>query len=496
MSALAMSWQEWARHDAVSLAELVRTRQISPRETVAQAAAGVAKVDARLGAVLEVFADTLANPDTDGPDRAGPLYGVPFFLKDLGSGLRGRLQESGSALMAGYVAAATDPLLENFLRAGMVPLGRATTPEFGLTFDTTTEYGGQRRVTRNPWNLARTPGGSSGGSAALVAAGVTPLSMASDGGGSIRIPASFCGLVGLKPARGRMPPPLARNEYLVRVSIEGVVSRSVRDTAVAADALRHVPNGGTFMPLAPPPVSFTQAVARDPARLSVGFSTGRWGRGTDTDPEVAGRVREVARLLEHLGHAVEEVDDARICDWEELWWAYHASWIGSRVMFADMAEARGIAPDALGAHLTPITYQHALAAAAYSPRDIYRMMALNNRVTRQFGALMGRYDVLLTPTLAIRVPEADGPYSLLRDEPLAGWIARLTDACRYTMPANETGLPAVSIPAGMDTDGLPIGAQFYGNFAREDVILALAAQVERARPEWFARTPPVHVSGG
>jgi len=493
-SGLAMTWQEWSRLDGVALAGLVRSRQVSPREAAAQAAAGVAKLDGRLNAILEIFEDVLANPDADRPNRDGALYGVPIFMKDLGSGLKGRRQETGSGMLKGFVAPATDPLIENFLNGGMIPLGRSTTPEFGLSFDTTTDYDGFRRITRNPWNLARTPGGSSGGSAAAVVAGITPVSMASDGGGSIRIPASFSGLVGLKPSRGRMPPPLVRSEYLVRVSIEGVLTRTVRDTAVACDALRRVPNGGTFMPLAAPPVSFADAAARDPGKLRIGISTGRWGRSTDTDPEVAARIREVGRLLEQLGHNVEEVDDASICDWSDLWWSYHASWIGSRVLFPEMAKARGIAPEALAQYLNPITHKHIAAGQRYTPLDLYRMMSLNNKVTRQFGATLTRHDVLLTPTLAIRVPEADGPYSLLRDEPLEPWIERLTNACRYTMPANETGLPAISVPAGFDTDGLPIGAQLYGNFAREDVILSLAAQLERARPEWFNRTPPVHVT--
>lgn len=494
MPNMAMDWTEWARLDGVALAALIRARQINPREVTAQVAAGVARLNPQLNAVLEIFADVLANPDADSPNRDGPLYGVPIFLKDLGSAMQGRAQEWGSALMAGHVAAATDPLVANFLAAGMVPLGRSTTPEYGLTFDTTTEYGGTRRITRNPWNLAHTPGGSSGGSAAAVAAGITPISMASDGGGSIRIPAAFSGLVGLKPARGRMPPPLARSEFLNRVSIEGVLTRTVRDTAVAAEALARIPNGGTFMPLAAPPVSFTEAITRDPAPLRIGLSTGRWGRGVDTDPQVTTRVRDLAHLLEQLGHIVEDLDDSTICDWSDLWWSYHASWVGSRLTMPDIATARGIPPADLAAHLTPITAQHVTAAQAYDAPALYKMMALNNKVTRQFGATLARHDVLLTPTMAIRVPQADGPYSLLRDEPLDIWIERLTNACRYTMPANETGLPAISIPAGFDTDGLPIGAQFYGNFAREDVILALAAQVERARPEWFSRVPPVHVT--
>ena len=365
-----------------------------------------------------------------------------------------------------------------------------------MTFDTTTDYRGEVKVTRSPWNLARTPGGSSGGSAAAVAAGVVPLSMSSDGGGSTRIPASFCGLVGLKASRGRVPQPLSRNEYVTRISIDGVVSRSVRDTAAVYDYLSRVPNGGSFIKMGAPVGSYLDAIAREPGKLKIGLSTGRWGRGTDTDPEVAVRVREVARLLESLGHAVEELNDDAICDWEIMWWTYATQWVSSRSLFTTMAADKGIPSSDLPELLNPMTLRHYEGADRYDKFDIFRMMNGNNTVTRQFGALMERYDALLTPTLAIRVPAANGPYSLLRDEALDAWMNRLTDACRYTMPGNETGLPGINIPAGLDHEGLPIGVQLYGNFAREDLLLQLAAQVERARPEWSGMVPPIHVTRG
>ena len=339
---LAMGWADWARHDGVALAELVRTRQVSAQQVAAQAAAAVARLNPKLEAVIELFDDVRANPDADGPDKAGKLYGVPIFLKDLGSGLKGRTQDSGSAFTKGTRIGATDPVVENFLRAGLVPLGRSTTPEFGMTFDTTTDYRGEVKVTRSPWNLARTPGGSSGGSAAAVAAGIVPLSMSSDGGGSTRIPASFCGLVGLKASRGRVPQPLARNEYVTRISIDGVVSRSVRDTAAVYDYLSRVPNGGSFIKMGAPAGSYLDAIAREPGKLKIGLSTARWGRGTDTDPEVAARVREAARLLESLGHAVEELNDDAICDWDTMWQTYTTQWISSRSLFTMMATDKGI----------------------------------------------------------------------------------------------------------------------------------------------------------
>jgi amidase len=494
MTDLAMGWAEWAKHDGLALAELVRTRQVSAQQVANQAAVGVARLNPKLEAVIELFDDVRTNPDTDGPSRSGRLYGVPIFLKDLGSGLMGRTQDSGSAFTKGTRIAATDPTVENYLRAGLVPLGRSTTPEFGMTFDTTTDYRGEVKVTRNPWNLARTPGGSSGGSAAAVAAGIVPLSMSSDGGGSTRIPASFCGLVGLKASRGRVPQRLAINEYIARVSIEGVVSRTVRDSAAAYDYLTRVPNGGSFIKMGPPAGSYLDAIPREPGQLKIGLSTARWGRSTDTDPQVAQRVRDVARVLESLGHAVEELNDDAICDWPTMWRTYIAGWLSSRLMFTSMAADKGIPTSDLRHLLNPMTYRHYEAADGYDRFDILRMMNGNNTVTRQFGALMERYDMLLTPTLAVRVPQANGPYSLLRDEALDPWLERLANACRYTMPANETGLPAMSLPAGHDSDGLPIGVQLYGNFAREDLLLQVAAQVERAKPEWFGATPPVHVT--
>ena len=491
---LAMSWDEWSKHDATALAALVRKRAVTPRELMRQAARAVELLNPRLAGVLEVFEDVLDRPGVDRPARDGALYGVPLFLKDLGSGLRGRRQESGSKLYRGHVMPATDPTVENYLAAGLIPLGRSTTPEFGMTFDTATDYLGEVRVTRNPWNPERTPGGSSGGSAAMVAAGVTPVSMSSDGGGSTRIPASFCGLVGLKATRGRVPRPLLQSEYITRISIDGVVTRTVRDTAAVYDYLTRIPAGGAFIPMGPPEGSYLRALRRPPGRLRIGLSTAAWGRNGRPDNEVAARVRDVARVMEGLGHRVEELDDASLCDWDTLWSTYVIQWIGTRAQFVTMARGRGIAPEALAQHLGPMVHRHHVAAERYDKWDIWKMMAGNNTVTREFGRAMARYDLLLTPTLAIRVPAANGPYSLLRDEDLDPWVTRLTEACRYTMPGNETGMPAISVPAGLDRDGLPIGVMFHAAWAREDRLLQVAAQLERARPAWFNQVPPIHVT--
>ena len=249
---LAMAWSDWGQHDATALAGLVRKGDVSPHALAAQAAKATAMLNPRVEAVLEIFADVLANPDADGPSRDGKLYGVPMLLKDLGSGLKGRTQQGGSKLTRRYVVPQTDPTIANFLAGGLVPLGRSTSPEFGLTFDTATDVEALR-VTRNPWNPAHTPGGSSGGSAAAVAAGIVPVGMSGDGGGSTRIPAAFTGLIGLKASRGRVPRPHFQNEYMVRVSADGVVTRTVRDTAAVYETLTRVPKGGSFIAMGPPP---------------------------------------------------------------------------------------------------------------------------------------------------------------------------------------------------------------------------------------------------
>ena len=494
-----MNWDEWAKHDATALAALVRKGELTPKEIAAQVAEGVARVDPKLGAVLGLYDDVIANPDTDRPNKAGVLYGVPVFVKDLGQAMAGRMQESGSKLWKGYVPTANDPLIDNALAAGLIPIGRSTSPEFGMTFDTATDYLGpegqrQVKVTRNPYNPNHTPGGSSGGSAASVAAGVTPISLSSDGGGSTRIPASFSGLVGLKATRGRVPRALAQSEYISRIAIDGVLTRSVRDTAAAYETLSRVPNGGSFMPIRAPKNGYLASLTIDPGRLRIGLSTGSWGRTTDTDPHVAARTRDAALLLQSLGHHVEELDDTTICDWEIMWRGYITQWIGSRAGFVAMARDRGVEPQELASHLSTMTYRHYLAHSRYDKFDIFTMMAANNTTTRSFGRLMDRYDLLLTPTLAIRVPQANGPYSLLADEELDPWVERLANACRYTMPGNETGMPGISLPAGLDHEGLPIGIQIHGNFACEDTLIQIAAQIERARPAWFGAIPGIHVS--
>ena len=491
MTEQTISWSEWVRLDGLALCDLVRKREVAVQEITAQASAAVALVDPHLEASLELFEDVLTDPDVDGPDATGPFYGVPMFIKDLGSRLRGRRQEYGSLLLRGQIAEATDPLVDNFLRAGLVPIGRSTTPEFGMTFDTTTSYLDRVVVTRNPWNTDRTAGGSSGGSAALVAAGAVPVGMASDGGGSTRVPASFCGLVGLKASRGRVAMPLAHNEYTWRIAVEGALTRSVRDTATILDFIHQKPVGGTFYPMGGPEKSFREAVARPAKPLRILVSTGSWGRQSQCDPQVATRVREVAALLEQMGHLVEEDDGADFCEWPVLWEAYLTQWVAARLMYVPLAAIQGRSAEQMAATLTPMAFRHFEAAQRIDTLDLLKAIAGNNGFTRRFAGLFEHHDVMLCPAFATRVPSANGPHSMLREEPLDVWLDRFADGGRYTIPGNEAGLPSLSFPAGVDGDGLPIGGMLYAAQGREDIVLSLAAAIEEARPDWFGRCPPI-----
>jgi amidase len=273
-----------------------------------------------------------------------------------------------------------------------------------------------------------------------------------------------------------------------------VLTRTVRDTAAAFDYLARIPNGGSFIATPALVGSFLDGLDSEPSPLRVALCVGWLQRSTAPDPQVVSRTREVAQVIELLGHRVEEVDEASICDWDLIWWNFTFQCIGTQDKLRLTAVARGVSLEELPRHLSPMVRRMYLAEDRYTKTDVWQMMANSNRVTRAFGKFMESYDVLLMPTLAIRVPEANGPYSLEHDVDLDVWLQRLLDACRYTMPANETGLPAIAIPGGLDSDGLPMGVQLYGNFRAEAKMLQLAAQLERARSDWFGARPPLHVT--
>uniref|UniRef100_UPI000369016D amidase n=1 Tax=Herbaspirillum lusitanum TaxID=213312 RepID=UPI000369016D len=429
MSKPALSWKEWGRLDAVALAELVRTRQVSAAETVAQAVEAARLLEPQLGAVLETFDNITSAPSADGANPDGALWGVPLFIKDLGSTIGGRLAENGSALNKDKRSARTDPLIANLHRAGLISVGRSTTAELGMTYDTTTTYRGLK-VTRNPWNPDYTPGGSSGGSAALVAAGVTPLAHSTDGAGSTRIPASLTGLIGLKVSRGRLPLPWSFNEYGNATIGEGTFSRTVRDTAAFLDAAASdYPAGNSFVSGKSPTHTFASALQRAPGKLRIARA----------------RTREVAAALQELGHEVEEIDDSIITDWDRFWPSFRTFWLGMRPAMWGLPYEDGIPPELLE-QLAPMTRKFWLNAQRYDKRDVLRHQAGNNAHALRLGEFFGKYDALLAPAFAIPAPKANGPFSLANDRDFDAYINELLDAGRYAIPASEAGLPAVSLP--------------------------------------------------
>jgi amidase len=496
VSGPALSWQEWGEIDAVGLAALVRTGQISATETVAQAIEAARRLNPQLGAVLETFDDVIADPSVDGANADGALWGVPLFIKDLGSTIAGRLAENGSVLSRDRRSTRTDPLIANLHHAGLIAVGRSATAEQGMTYDTTTTYRGLS-VTRNPWNPRYTPGGSSGGSAALVAAGVAPLAHSTDGAGSTRIPASLTGLIGLKVSRGRLPLPWNFNEYGNQSLGEGTFSRTVRDTATFLDAAAaHHPPGNSFIAGKPPAPAFAaslqQSLQQKHGRLRIALSTGKWGRDTACHEDIAARTRAVAIALRDLGHIVEEIDDADITDWQRFWPSFRTFWLGMRPAMWGLPYEDGIPPDLL-AQFSPMARKFWLNAQRYDKRDVLRHQASNKAHALHLGDFFSKYDALLAPAFAIPAPKANGPFSVANDRDFDTYINELLDAGRYAIPASDAGLPSISLPAGKDANGIPIGVQLYGKWFAESALLQLAAQLEASQPQWFNTVPPIHV---
>jgi amidase len=474
--------QEYGRLDATALAELLARKEVTPHELAACVVEGVAKVNPALNAVVEVFADRAEALDDSLP--AGPFGGVPTLLKDLFHGEAGTVCENGSRLSAGWVAP-TEGMFNSRIRAsGLVSLGRTTTSEFGILGTTETLAVGR---TCTPWSAEHMAGGSSGGAAASVGAGVVPVGSASDGGGSIRIPASACGVVGLKPSRGRVTwgPHIA--EALMGWAVHFFVTRSVRDCAALLDCMSGPEPGDPFV-IAPPSRSFASEVGADPGRLRVAFCSEPWS-GDAADPEIARATHDTATLLEGLGHDVESARPA--FPWEpfleamtDVWSADNAHTIDGFAQFI----GREVGPETLEAStLAAVEYGRTVSAG-----QLLQALGVANGLARIVGNFLTRYDVLLTPTLG-RLPASLGVYDPtaatdLR-EVFSSWAA-LESFCPVF---NATGQPAISLPLQHSAQGLPIGMQLVAASGNEALLLRLAAQLEQAAP-WADRLPPIHVS--
>lgn len=494
-----VKYEEYRGHDAVGLAELVTQGEVQPAELLEVAIERAEEVNGTLNAIVRPMYDQAREQATSVSAGAGPFAGVPFLIKDLGQHFQGLPTGSGCRALADLPAPEHSEVVRRWLDAGLLIFGKTNTPEFGAKGITESDAHGPAR---NPWNTDHTPGGSSGGAAAAVAAGVVPVAGASDGGGSIRIPAACCGLFGLKPGRGVVPAGPQYAEMLHGAATEGVISRSVRDSATMLDLLAVPDPAGPYLAGAPSHRYADQA-RREPGRLKIGFST-RSPIGTDVHPEAIAAVEDAAELLTSLGHEVEAAETG--VDERQLARDFITMWFAS--MAADVDETRRLTGSG-HAGFEPDTLIMAAMGRTLRAPDYVNAHNRWNEHTRRLADFHTRYDLLLTPTLAhppARVGELATPPWLRKASRVlvslrvAGMLSKVNIVDRlveenlrwtpYTQLANITGRPAMSVPTYWTSQALPLGVQFVGPLGGEGTLLALAAQLEEARP-WAHRRPPL-----
>lgn len=470
--------------DATDQAALVRDGEVTALELVQAAIDRARAVDPQLNAIIHPSFE--AALERAGQPIEGPFAGVPFAFKDLDGTAGGEPFHGGTEFLKrrGYVAQADSTLIARFRAAGLVSIGRTNTPELGLV--TTTEpaaYG----PTRNPWDPSRSTGGSSGGSAALVAAGVVPVAHAGDGGGSIRIPASECGLVGLKPTRGRCSVGPELGEAWAGLVARLAVTRSVRDAAALLDAVAGPGVGDPYW--APPPTRpFATELGADPGPLRIGWVAQPPDGSFTTDPQVAAATEATAALLGELGHQVELAHPAALAEPSTIghFLVAYTAWVAREL---DRLEALvGEPVDADG--VEPGTWAIAEAGRAVSATQYLAALDGLHAATRDLVAwwAVDGYDLLLTPTIP-ELPPTLGQFTSTPENPLAG-VGRATPMVTFAAPFNISGQPAISVPLHQSTEGLPIGMQLVAAPAREDLLLQVAAQLESARP-WADRRPQI-----
>jgi amidase len=458
-----MLHSEYTRYDAVGLRELIASGQVSAAEVETAAREAMSWADKRVNGLTQVFDSPLRY------DPTGPFAGVPFLLKDFGPVAEGIPFTIGSRALDGVAAAHDSDTMTRYRAAGLATMGVTTTPEMAISFATeSVRYG----ITRNPWDLERGVGGSSGGAAAMVAAGAVPVAQASDGAGSLRIPASCCGLVGLKPSRGRIPCGPDTGEPAFGMSYEFVLTRTVRDTAHFLDLL-HGPGTGDKYTAPPPSRSYVDELTADLGPLRVGVSTSAWS-GAAVDPEVAAQTLQVAKVLEQFGCVVSEASP--VLDWADVF-------AGLKAELAAVAEPWLMAPGQPGpGRLEAVSLKVLAEIRELSAMGLMARFAAQNRTSRSVGAFFTDHDILLTPTLG-QLPALHGTFDYNSDEyTVDSWLTRIFEYGPFAVVFNVTGQPAISLPLGRSRSGLPIGTQFVAAAGREDLLLRLAARLAEALP--------------
>jgi len=472
---------QYADFDATALADLVRRREVQPLELVDVAIESIEKLNPMLNAVVTpMYEEARAAAARELPP--GSFAGVPFLLKDLLASYAGVRMTSGSAFLRDFVPGHDSALVTRYKKAGLIVVGKTNTPEFGIVPTTEPKLFGP---TRNPWDTSRTTGGSSGGSAAAVAARIVPMAHANDGGGSIRIPASCCGLFGLKPTRARNSLAPEFGDMYSGLVAEHAVTRSVRDSAALLDATSGPEVGDPYF--APAPARpFIQEVGADPGLLRIAFGATA-PSGAPVHEDCVAAVRDAAKLCSELGHRIEEASPdldmemiignfmtlwAAGCTWEIDGIARHTGRPVSEALF----EPGTWTLYQMGAKVTASQYLQALEAL--------------QAMSRQVGRFFVDYDLWLTPTLGTPPPLL-GHFDSTPDDPMRG-MRRAAEFVPFTPIINATGQPAMSVPLNLNSEGLPVGTHFVGRFGDEATLFRLAAQLEEARP-WKDRRPTVAV---
>jgi amidase/6-aminohexanoate-cyclic-dimer hydrolase len=466
-------------HDATGLAGLVARGEVTPGELLDEALGRTAALNPVLNAVVLVQEGVARRMIAAGLP-AGPFRGVPFLLKDLGCEARDFPSHCGSRLLAGTRYERDSEIYLRLVRTGLVPFGRTTSPEGGV--GPATEAAVYGAPTRNPWNLAHTPGGSSGGSGAAVAAGIVPAAHGSDGGGSVRIPASNCGLLGFKATRARLPDGPYAGEGWAGMAIDGFLTRSVRDTAALMDACAGPDLGAPYV--APPlPESFMAAIARPPRRQRIALCDTTL-TGAPVHAECRAAVEDAARLLESLGHHVEPArpaagTEAMMRAWTDIVACGTASWVRAAL------GGRPLGPGLI----EPVARGAVRHAAGLGGSDYLDAVNRIHAYGREMAGFFERHDMLLTATLA-EPPAAIGRFDH-RSEDYLGYRMGPDGVFAYspfTAAFNATGQPAVSLPLHWTGEGLPVGIHLAARFGADTELMALAAEIEAARP-WFGRRP-------
>jgi Asp-tRNA(Asn)/Glu-tRNA(Gln) amidotransferase A subunit family amidase len=473
-----MPFDDYESYDAVALAARVSDGDVKPRELIEAAIARAERRNPAINAIVIPMYDEGRRVAEAPPD--GPFRGVPFLLKDLYAMYPGFRTTHGSRLFADHVPDHENELAARYRRAGLVTFGKSASPEFGITTSTESALFGK---TRNPWNLEFMAGGSSGGASAAVAAGILPAAHASDGGGSIRVPASCCGLFGLKPTRGRIPFGPDAGEGWSGMSTANVVSRSVRDSAALLDVVQGDDLGAPYA--SPPRVRpFLDEVGASPGRLRIALQTESFN-GSPTHADCVAAAQDAAKLCRELGHTVVE---ARLTIDGPAFGRASQVIIAANLRATVLERLKVLGRDLRDDDIEPTTRMMFEGAKQADAAEYASALRVIHALGRQVARFLTGYDLLLSPTMATP-PLPIGRLAL--DNPDVGaLLGALQQTIGYTQLFNASGHPAMSVPLWWNAQGLPIGVQFAGRFGDEATLFRLAAQLEQARP-WFDRRPPL-----